>query len=147
MFFCVLHAVGSAPWHVPEQSDLEREPFLDIVSELDAPEALENVEEFVALDSEVPELALEMPTKAVVAIQGLAEGWVGGRGRSDHTSEAGVVALLKRVRGDLNRYKLQAADTLIDLLTDTGEVREAIAPVIGQFAHEVFLATGALPEP
>ena len=88
---------------------------MDTVSELDAPEALENFEEFVVLDSEVPELALEMSTKAVVAIQGLVEGWVGGRGRSDHTSEAGVVALLKRVRGDLNRYKLQAADTPIDL--------------------------------
>ena len=78
-----------------EQSDLEREPLI-----LDAPEALENFEEFV-LDLEVPELALDMPTKAVLAIQGLAEGWVGGR--SDHTSEAGVTALLKRIRGDLNR--------------------------------------------
>ena len=85
MFFRVLHAVGSAPWHVPEQSDLEREPFLDIVSELSAPEALENSEEFVVLDSEVQELALEMPTKAMIAIQGLAEGWLGGRGRLDHT--------------------------------------------------------------
>ena len=40
MFFRILHAVGPAPWHVPEQSDLEREPFLDTVSELDALEAL-----------------------------------------------------------------------------------------------------------
>ena len=100
------------------------------LSELDAPEALENFEEFVVLDSGVPELALEMPTNAVVAIQGLAEGWLGGRGRSDDTSEAGVVALLKRVRGDLNRYTLQAADTPIDLPTVVGEVREAIVPVI-----------------
>ena len=79
---------------------------------LDAPEALENFEEEFVLDLAVPESALEMPTKAVVAIQGLAEGWVGGR--SDHTSEAGVTALLKRFRGGLNRYKLQTADAPID---------------------------------
>ena len=58
-----------------------------------------------------------------------------------------MTALVKRVRGDLNRYKLQAADTPIDLPSVVGEVCEAIVPVIGQFAHQGLLATGALPEP
>ena len=74
MFLRCLHAVGSAPWHVPEQSDLERELLL-----FDAPEALDNFEEEFVLDLAVPESALEMPTKAALAIQGLAAGWVGGR--------------------------------------------------------------------
>ena len=46
-----------------------------------------------------------------------------------------------------SRFKLQAADTPIDPPTVVGEVREAIAPVIGQFAHEALLATGALSQP
>ena len=97
------------------------------------------------LDLAVPESALEMPTKAAVAIQGLAEGW--GEGRSDHKSEAGVTALLKRFRGDLNRYKLQAADAPIDNQQVAAEIRESIIPVIGQFAHAGVLAKGHLPEP
>ena len=100
MFLRVLHAVGSAPWHVPEQSDLEAEPYLDTSSVLDAPDFVGDFEEFVIMD------ALEMPTKAVIAIQGLTKGWLGDRGRSDHTSEVGITALLERVRGDLNRCKL-----------------------------------------
>ena len=97
------------------------------------------------MDLEVRELALKMPTKAAFAIQGSAEGW--GGSRPDHTLEAGVAALLKRVRGDVNRYKLQAADAPIDNQQVAAEIRESIIPVIGQFAHAGLLATGLLPEP
>ena len=90
-------------------------------------------------------MALDRPTKAVLAIQGLAEDWVGGH--ADHTSEAGGSALLKHVRGDLNRYKLQAVDAPIDNLQVAAEIRESIIPFLGQFAHAGLLATGLLLEP
>ena len=58
MLFRLLHAVGSALWHEPEQPDLEWELIV-----LDVPEALDNFEDGVG--DEIPHWTwADMPTKA-----------------------------------------------------------------------------------
>ena len=85
-----------------------------------------------------------MPSKAVVTIQGLVASWLGEA--HEAASEMAVTAELKRVRGELNKFRTEAGDAPLDQDRIRAEADEVIQPLVRAYVERFVRVRGVKPD-
>ena len=126
-------------WGVSWDTALKRAPPL-------APAQPENFspDDFLLVPETDDFLGMAPPSKAVLAIQQLVSSWLGES--HEAAQEAIVAAEIKRIRGELNRLRVDAGDTPVDQDVVLREIYDVIVPVIVTYAERFGRARGVLPE-
>ena len=81
-----------------------------------------------------------MPPKAVTGIQATVASWL-GEGH-EAAAEPIVSAEIKRIRGELNRLRLEAGDAPVDQDRVLAEIHEVILPLITSYVNRFVRARG-----
>ena len=86
-----------------------------------------------------------MPPKAVTGIQATIASWL-GEGH-EAAAEPIVAAEIKRIRGELNRLRLEAGDAPVDQDRVLAEIHEVMLPLITTYVNRFVRLRGVHPDP